>query len=78
MSFRRWARAAVSRRTRTFPAPWQRVEKMRFAFASCQDFTAGYYPAYRDMLSQQLDFFVHVGDYIYEGGASRRPDAARA
>jgi alkaline phosphatase D len=66
------ARSRIGR-TRTFPAPWQRVEKMRFAFASCQDFTAGYYPAYRDMLSQQLDFFVHVGDYIYEGGSSSSP-----
>jgi alkaline phosphatase D len=66
------ARSRVGR-TRTFPAPWQRVQKMRFAFASCQDFTAGYYAAYRDMLAQQLDFFVHVGDYIYEGGASSSP-----
>ena len=66
------ARSRVGR-TRTFPASWQHVQKMRFAFASCQDFTAGYYPAYRDMLSQNLDFFVHVGDYIYEGGADASP-----
>ena len=46
---------------------------MRFALASCQNFEAGHFVAYRDMLAQELDFAVHVGDYIYESGAAGNP-----
>ena len=65
-------------RTRTFPSPDPlrrflppggedcRTEDMRFAVASCQHFIAGYYPAWADIAAQDLDFVVHVGDYIYE------------
>ena len=61
-------------RTRTFPAPWDHVEHMRFGLASCQNYIAGFYPAYRDMVEQDLDFVVHVGDYIYENGATSNPN----
>ncbi|MCU0833533.1 MAG: alkaline phosphatase D family protein [Chromatiaceae bacterium] len=57
-------------RTRTFPGPRDRVERLRFAVANCQNYEQGFYPAYRDMLGQGLDFVVHVGDYIYEDGPS--------
>ncbi|MFY1669902.1 alkaline phosphatase D family protein [Plantactinospora sp. WMMB334] len=53
-------------RTRTMPAPYARVDHLRFAFASCQSWAGGPYPAYRDMAEQELDFVVHLGDYIYE------------
>ncbi|MFC8257679.1 alkaline phosphatase D family protein [Streptomyces sp. NPDC057291] len=53
-------------RTRTLPAPGKRVDRMRFAFASCQSWTGGRYSAYRDMAQQDLDFVLHLGDYIYE------------
>ncbi len=66
------ARSRVGR-TRTFPAWHQHVPRMRFALASCQNFEAGYFVAYRDMREQELDFVVHVGDYIYESGASGSP-----
>ncbi|MEO0972799.1 MAG: alkaline phosphatase D family protein, partial [Pseudomonadota bacterium] len=56
-------------RTRTFPSRFQQPEQMRFALASCQNYTAGFYAAYRDMAEQDLDFVVHTGDYIYEGAA---------
>ncbi|MCH9683761.1 MAG: alkaline phosphatase D family protein [Deltaproteobacteria bacterium] len=39
---------------------------VRFAFVSCQDFGGKYYNAYAHLLEQELDFFVHLGDYIYE------------
>ncbi|MEQ8233228.1 MAG: alkaline phosphatase D family protein [Gammaproteobacteria bacterium] len=65
-------------RTRTFPLPGMRCQRLRFALASCQDFQAGYYAAYRDMLEQRLDFVLHVGDYIYEyAGDPAVPDARR-
>jgi alkaline phosphatase D len=65
--------AALSRvgRTRTAPAPDIRVERFRFAFASCQNWEQGYYTAYRHMAGEELDLVVHLGDYIYEGAASR-------
>jgi alkaline phosphatase D len=73
--FRFGHRGAWSRigRTRTFPARNVMPSQMRFAFASCQDYEAGYYAAWRDVLMQEaLDFVVFLGDYIYEYG----PDAS--
>lgn len=55
-------------RTRTFPAWSDPLERMRCAVVSCQNYTEGFYPAYRDMLNQDLDFVIHTGDYIYENG----------
>lgn len=53
-------------RTRTLPAPGHRPDRLRFAFASCQAWTGGAYPAWRDLAQQDLDFVIHLGDYIYE------------
>lgn len=55
-------------RTRTFPTPATAVSRLRFAFASCQDYQAGFYTAYDHMSREDLDFVVHLGDYIYESG----------
>jgi alkaline phosphatase D len=52
-------------RTRTAPAPDADVP-VRFAFVSCQDFIGRYYNAYALMAKEELDFVVHLGDYIYE------------
>lgn len=53
-------------RTRTAPAA-DADATIRFAYASCQDFNGRYYNSYRGLLQQEdLDFFVHLGDYIYE------------
>jgi alkaline phosphatase D len=60
-------------RTRTFPAHGAKVERMRCALVSCQNFTEGFFPAYGDIARQELDFVLHVGDYIYEGGAVGAP-----
>jgi alkaline phosphatase D len=56
-------------RTRTFPRAGDECGALRFALASCQDYRAGLYGSYRDMLDQQLDFVLHVGDYLYEDGS---------
>lgn len=55
-------------RTRTFPAWHDPIDRMRCAVVSCQNYTQGFYTAYRDMLDQELDFVLHTGDYIYENG----------
>lgn len=62
-------------RTRTFPSKRDFVSHMRFGLVSCQDFRDGFYPAYRDLATQKLDFVVHVGDYIYENGPRSTPIA---
>ena len=55
-------------RTKTAPAAGSSVSALNLAFASCQHWENGYYPAYRHIAAQQnLDLVVHVGDYIYEG-----------
>ncbi len=53
-------------RTRTAPARDAALARMRFAVASCQDFQNGYYSAYRHMAREDIDFVLHLGDYIYE------------
>ncbi|HEY8378443.1 MAG TPA: alkaline phosphatase D family protein, partial [Nannocystis sp.] len=53
-------------RTKTAPAPDADVT-VRFAYVSCQDYNGRYYNSYRGLLQQpDLDFFVHLGDYVYE------------
>lgn len=64
-------------RTRTFPAATALPAQMRFALVSCQDLQAGYFAAYRDIAAQELDFVVHVGDYIYEYAGDPATPAAR-
>jgi Phosphodiesterase/alkaline phosphatase D len=55
--------------TRTAPALDEKVETMTYAFFSCAHFSNGYFHSY-DVAStiKDLDFWVHVGDYIYEYG----------
>eukprot|EP00980_Cylindrotheca_fusiformis_P008741 scaffold1869_cov122-Cylindrotheca_fusiformis.AAC.3 len=57
--------------TRTAPSPDDDVEEMNYVFFSCSEFGAGYFHAY-DVAStmKDLDFWVFLGDYIYEYGAN--------
>jgi alkaline phosphatase D len=57
-------------RTRTAPDAGAAVDRLRFAFASCQNFPTGYFNAYADVVAQDVDFVVHLGDYIYEGAST--------
>ncbi len=59
-------------RARTMPAAEQEPERLRLAFASCQHFEYGYYTAYEHMAREELDLVLHLGDYIYEYGASAK------
>jgi alkaline phosphatase D len=60
-------------RTRTAPAAGAAVDRLRFAFASCQHFEQGYYAAYRHMAAENLDLVAFLGDYIYESSWGQRP-----
>ena len=55
-------------RGRTAPASDDDVP-VRYAVANCQDYIGRYYNAYLPLLQDEnddLDFVVHLGDYIYE------------
>ncbi|HEU4668963.1 MAG TPA: alkaline phosphatase D family protein [Arthrobacter sp.] len=71
-------------RTKTLPAPGADVRQLDFAFASCQKWDDGFFPSYRHMAVEDLDFVVHLGDYVYEyeigadGGLRRTPVPAAA
>jgi alkaline phosphatase D len=64
-------------RTRTFPRPGATPDRMRFALVCCQNYEQGYYAAYGDIAQQDLDFVLHVGDYIYESAADPNVPAER-
>jgi alkaline phosphatase D len=56
-------------RTQTAPDEPHRVHALRFGLVSCSNFTGGYFGAYRALAARDdLDFVLHVGDYIYEYG----------
>ena len=57
-------------RTRTAPAPTA-APGLSFAFVSCQCWYEGFYTAYRHLAAEDLDFVVHLGDYLYEYGVGR-------
>jgi alkaline phosphatase D len=54
-------------RTRT--APNGPYDHARFAVVSCSNYEAGFFHVYADIARQaDLDFVMHLGDYIYEYG----------
>jgi alkaline phosphatase D len=56
-------------RTQTAPDDGQRLHALRFALVSCSNYTGGYFSAYRALGAREdLDFILHVGDYVYEYG----------
>ena len=65
-------------RTKTAPAPGTDVP-VKFALANCQFYNGRYYNSYLKLLSDHchdLDFVLHVGDFIYEtsGGPNAPPE----
>ncbi len=69
--FRAGGETSPAARTRTAPAAGAAVDRLRFAFASCQQYEQGYYAAYRHMAGEDLDLVIHLGDYIYESSWGR-------
>ena len=56
-------------RTQTAPDDPRREHALRFALVSCSNYTGGYFTAYRALGERDdLDFVLHVGDYVYEYG----------
>ncbi|MGW3125905.1 alkaline phosphatase D family protein [Streptomyces sp. NPDC001123] len=68
--FRAGGRISPTGRTRTAPRPHAKGGSLRVALASCQNWQHGYFTPYADMLSQDPDVVLFVGDYIYESTPS--------
>ena len=68
--FRTSGQLSATGRTRTAPHPDSSGGRLRVALASCQNWQNGYFTPYADMLSQDPDFVLFVGDYIYESAPS--------
>ena len=62
--------ASRAGRFKTLPNPNSAPASIKFGFVVCQDFGNGYYNALRFLAGEQLDYVVHLGDYIYETIAS--------
>jgi alkaline phosphatase D len=58
-------------RTRTAPAAGSQPGRLRFAFASCQQYEHGYYNAHRHIAADAPDLVAFLGDYIYESSWGR-------
>jgi alkaline phosphatase D len=57
--------ASRTGRTKTAPAAGTDAP-VRFAYVSCQDFIGRYYNTYILLAQEELDFVIHLGDYVYE------------
>jgi alkaline phosphatase D len=53
-------------RSITAPALGTYLNQLNFAFACCQDWASGFYNAHYYMAKENLDFVLHLGDYIYD------------
>jgi len=62
-------------RTRTFPASETFIDRARFAVVSCSNYPYGFFSVYRAVANHaDLDFVLHLGDYLYEYGAGEYGD----
>jgi alkaline phosphatase D len=60
-------------RTQTAPDEAGQLHALRMAFVSCSNWTGGFFTAYRGIAARDdLDFVLHLGDYLYEYGNDPR------
>ncbi len=70
---------SVAGQTRTAPAASATPAQMKFAWLTCQDWSVNHWAAMDLIAAEDLDFLVHLGDYIYETvGATFQSGAAEA
>jgi alkaline phosphatase D len=67
--FRHRGVASPVGRCRTLPRPDAELDRLRLGVLACQDYENGYYPALGAVAAADVDFLVHLGDFIYESAA---------
>jgi len=57
-------------KAKTLPSKSATLEKIRIATLSCSNLPSGYFNVYNEIAkkSNEIDFAIHLGDYIYEYG----------
>lgn len=61
-------------RLRTLPDPDADPDRLRVACASCNNYLHGYYGAFSHIAREDVDYLVHLGDFLYEyGGSGAQP-----
>lgn len=60
------------------PAESEVLDTLKYAIFSCSNWRWGYFNAYGVAASEKLDFWLHVGDFIYEHGEDAFPTEASA
>ncbi len=50
----------------TLPKPEESPDSLRIAVLTCQNYLNGYFPALHHVAEEDVDFVVHLGDFIYE------------
>lgn len=53
-------------RCRTLPTPDENLEKLRLAVVTCNDYSMGYFNAFYHLAEEDVDFVIHLGDFVYE------------
>ena len=53
-------------RCQTLPDEESSPESVSFAVLTCQNYLNGYFPALHHVAEEDVDFIVHLGDFIYE------------
>ncbi|WP_228688259.1 alkaline phosphatase D family protein [Amycolatopsis keratiniphila] len=62
-------------RTRTAPSRDEDVESLRFGVVSCANWAVGHFAPYGYLSGRDdLDAFIHLGDYLYEGSPNPAGD----
>ena len=75
--FRAGEHVSPTGRTRTLPGPG--ATRLRFAMVSCAKYNAGFFNAYARIAQRDdLDFVLHLGDYIYEAAQVPPPSQTPA
>lgn len=66
-------------RTRTAPAPGDKVP-VKFAYSSCSHYEQGFFNSYKHIAEEadNLYFFAHLGDYIYEYAPAPEEDIGKS
>ena len=53
-------------RCKTLPAENTKLEKLRLAVLTCNDYSTGYFNAFYHLAQEEVDFVIHLGDFAYE------------